>query len=46
MENFVCSNCRYKFKADKQPKTCPYCNKANVEKEKSADELLSEIGLE
>lgn len=44
MENFVCTNCRYRFKATKLPKTCPYCGKENVvEREKSAEDIVSEI---
>ena len=43
MEDFVCKNCRFRFKAD-NPKTCPYCGKSKTfEKEKSASELLTEV---
>ena len=43
MDNFVCLNCKYKFKAGLKPKTCPYCNKQAVELEKSAADIVSEI---
>jgi rubrerythrin len=43
MENFVCLNCKYRFKAKEKPKTCPYCNKNAVDLEKSAEDIVSEI---
>ena len=46
MVNFICANCGYKFKsAEEDTKTCPYCDKKALESEKSASELLDEIGL-
>ena len=42
MTSYVCMNCNYKFKADNAI-TCPYCSKRSIEKEKSAEELLTEI---
>lgn len=42
MENFICNNCRFKFRAER-PSRCPYCDKGLIEKEKSADELINEI---
>lgn len=43
MESFICLNCNYNFKSKQSPKTCPYCNKNTVEKEKSAEDIISEI---
>jgi len=43
MENFICSNCKYKFKAKETPKTCPYCDKGAVVKEMSAEDIVSEV---
>jgi len=43
MENFICTNCRYKFKANEMPRTCPYCDKRTVEQEKSAEDIVSEV---
>lgn len=43
MESFICLNCKYRFKSDKKPRTCPYCDKPAVDREKSASEILSEI---
>jgi Zn finger protein HypA/HybF involved in hydrogenase expression len=43
MENFVCLNCKYRFKAKAMPKTCPYCNKNSIDIEKSAEDIVSEI---
>jgi DNA-directed RNA polymerase subunit RPC12/RpoP len=42
MENFVCLNCKFKFSAN-NPKTCPYCSKRTVEKERSAAEIVDEV---
>jgi len=43
MEDFICKNCKYRFKSSGEPKTCPYCDKESVEKEKSASEIVNEI---
>lgn len=43
MNNFICLNCKYRFKAKEQSKTCPYCNKDSIELEKSAEDIVSEI---
>ena len=43
MENFICSNCKYKFKANIMPKACPYCNKRTVEQERSAEDIVDEV---
>ena len=43
MENFICINCKYKFKSGEMPKTCPYCDKRAVERDKSAEEILDEV---
>ena len=41
MTNFVCGECGYRFQSEKEkPKKCPYCSKEDVEKEKSAEELV------
>jgi len=42
MIGFICTNCKYRFKARFQDK-CPYCGDKMVEKEKSADELVQEV---
>ena len=41
MINFICKNCNFKFKA-KRASSCPYCDKQDVEREKSAEDLLEE----
>ena len=43
MQSFVCLNCKYRFQARETPKTCPYCDKRTVEKEKSAEDIVSEV---
>jgi len=43
MENFICTNCKFKFKSSKIQRTCPYCGKNAVDKEKGANELIEEI---
>ena len=45
MKGLVCMSCGYRFESDKK-KNCPYCNSGNVDKEKSAEELLNEIEIE
>jgi rubrerythrin len=45
MENFICRNCKYKFKASLQPAACPYCDKAAVEKERSAEEIVEDVEM-
>ena len=45
MVSFVCVNCGYIFEADKGKK-CPYCGEANVEHDKSAEELLNDVKVE
>jgi len=47
MESFVCTNCGYRFSSEKgNSKKCPYCNGENIEKEKSAEELVDNIKVE
>ena len=46
MTGFICSSCGYRFEAEKQKKECPYCGNEVIEKEKSADELLSSLESE
>jgi DNA-directed RNA polymerase subunit RPC12/RpoP len=45
MESYVCLNCRYRFKTDRRPSRCPYCDKAAVDKEKSASEIVDEVEI-
>ena len=40
---WICTNCNYKFNS-KDPSGCPYCGRENIEKEKSAGDLLEEVG--
>ena len=40
---YACTNCNFRFTAE-NPKECPYCGKGSFEKEKSASELLDEVG--
>ena len=42
---FVCKDCNYRFESefDKTQDVCPYCGKKEVEKQKSADEILNDI---
>jgi rubrerythrin len=43
MEQFICTNCNYRFKASKR-EACPWCSKKDsVELEKSAEDLLAEV---
>lgn len=47
MGNFVCSNCGYRLDSEsKKVKKCPYCDDGNMEKEKSAEELVNNIEVE
>ena len=43
MVKWICTKCNFRFEAG-NPKDCPYCGKASLEKEPSAEELLNEIG--
>jgi len=44
MESYTCLDCRYRFKAEKKPKACPWCGKSsNIIKEKSAEDIVDEI---
>jgi predicted Zn-ribbon and HTH transcriptional regulator len=45
MESYVCSNCKYRFKTQRVPSRCPYCDKSAIEKEKSAAEIIDEIQI-
>ena len=40
---YVCKDCSYRFNANVLPKTCPYCNKEQIEEEKNAEELVEEV---
>ena len=47
MGNFVCVECGYRFQSDlKKSKKCPYCSGDNIEKEKSAEELVDNIKVD
>ncbi|MBT4135741.1 hypothetical protein HOD75_04385 [archaeon] len=39
---WICRNCNFRFKSG-SPLDCPYCGKEEVEKEKSAIELVNEV---
>ena len=45
MVEFVCVECGYRFEADKK-KRCPYCGETNIEKDKSAEELIENVKVE
>jgi len=45
MTNFVCRKCGYKFESV-SGKKCPYCEGENVEREKSAEELVDNAKIE
>ena len=42
MTKWVCTSCNFRFESG-NAKECPYCGRRNVEKEPSAEELLSEV---
>ena len=39
--SYICSNCGYRVENARGEK-CPYCDKNSLEKEKTAEELVSE----
>ena len=43
MIKYICTNCNYKFESE-NASGCPYCGSDKFEKDKSAQELLEEIG--
>ncbi len=43
MTKLVCKGCGYHIDSQKPTKTCPYCGKDRLEKEKNAGEILEEI---
>jgi len=43
MARYICRHCNFRFNAER-PSDCPYCGRNTLEKEKSAEELLDEIG--
>ena len=45
MEMIHCLNCNFRFES-KEQKRCPYCENNNLEKEKSAEELVEDIKIE
>ena len=44
MARYVCKNCRFRIEAKNPPKECGYCGRKTLEIEKSAGELLDEVG--
>jgi len=44
MAGYVCKNCG--FRTEARADRCPYCDKKGLEREKSADELLSSLDEE
>ncbi len=43
MVRYACTSCNYRFDAD-SISDCPYCGReGDIEKEKNAEELLSEV---
>jgi len=46
MTDFVCNECGYRFEGKENIRKCPYCSGSNVEKEKSAEELVNSIEVE
>jgi len=47
MTIFVCKECGYRFESEKgKLKKCPYCSGDEVEKEKTAEELIDNIESE
>jgi predicted Zn-ribbon and HTH transcriptional regulator len=45
MVSFVCNDCGYRFESEKG-KRCPYCASENVEKDKSAEDLVESVEIE
>lgn len=43
MSNYICTHCNFRFSA-KRASECPYCGKEEIEVEKSAEEILDDIG--
>jgi DNA-directed RNA polymerase subunit RPC12/RpoP len=43
MDNYICLNCKFKFKTSQNPKTCPYCDKRTIEKEQGAGDIVDEV---
>jgi len=43
MTGFVCNECGYRFDTKETAKKCPYCSGGNIEKEKSAEELVNSV---
>jgi rubrerythrin len=42
MEMWVCKNCNFRFRSNR-PLDCPYCEKKDLERVKSAGEYLEEV---
>ncbi len=42
MVEYVCSKCSFRFRAKKEER-CPYCSNTNVDRERSASEILDEV---
>lgn len=44
MAMFHCTQCNYEFDvAGKVPKKCPYCGKASLRRERTAEDLIKEV---
>jgi rubrerythrin len=44
MARFHCNSCNYDFEGgEKLPKKCPYCGKASVRRERSAEDIVKEV---
>jgi rubrerythrin len=43
MAKYICSHCGFRCN-QQNPSDCPYCGKDTLEPEKSASELLDDIG--
>jgi len=42
MAMHTCTSCNFRFET-KSPSDCPYCGRDNLERDKSASELLEEV---
>jgi RNA polymerase subunit RPABC4/transcription elongation factor Spt4 len=43
MKNFICTNCKYRFRAIDQNTNCPWCDKKEVAEEPSALDIVEEV---
>jgi predicted RNA-binding Zn-ribbon protein involved in translation (DUF1610 family) len=42
MELHICTSCNFRFET-RDPGDCPYCGRNDIERNKSASELLDEV---